>query len=262
MTDERESIPRTLLVAGGVAVFCALIVSTAVYWLRPIQAAYESIEQNRAVVAAAGLITPNAPITDRELVGLFLAFEPLLVDLSTDRRADADVRASRALDYRSAMNEPERTDPIAPADDAARIGRRPRLMPVYVLREGSSLRAVVLPVYGRGMWSTIHGFVGLGPDLATIVGASFYEHGETPGIGDRIEGEAWLESWRGKRMYAADGSLVLRIGGASASASPGDRIDAITGATVTATAVERLVRYWFGEDGYGPFLASLRNEAA
>jgi Na+-transporting NADH:ubiquinone oxidoreductase subunit C len=261
MTGDRESVGRTLLVAGGVAAFCALMVSSAVYWLRPIQAAYQSIERNHAIVAAAGLIDAAAEPDDRELVSLFLRFEPRLVDLTTDRYADTDARTAAAFDYREAGNDPARSMSIAAVDDTAGIGRRPRMMPVYELVDGNAIEVIVLPVYGRGMWSTIHGYIGLGPDLTTIVGVTFYEHGETPGIGDRIQNEAWLANWHGKRIYGPDGTVALRIGTRAADTASESRIDAITGATVTVTAVERLVLYWFGADGYGPFLAGLRGGA-
>ena len=66
--NERESVARTLGVATGVAVFCSLFVSSAVLWLRPIQLAYESIERNRAIVVAAGLVEPGVELDEREIV--------------------------------------------------------------------------------------------------------------------------------------------------------------------------------------------------
>lgn len=260
MSEERESVTRTLLVAGGVALFCSLFVSTAVYWLRPIQAVYQSMEQNRAIVSAAGLTAQGAELSDREVVDAYLELDVRLVDLSTGRFVDSDTASNAEFDYRAAMNDPARTQSIPSEQDAAGIGRRPTTMPVYLLREGRALRRIVLPVYGQGMWSTIRGFVGLEPDLATVAGVTFHEHGETPGIGDRIQNDAWLASWRDKRVYSEDGDLVLRIGPGAGNGTRTDRVDAITGATVTVTAVDALIRYWFGEDGYGPFLARLRRE--
>lgn len=251
-----ESVPRTLAVAAGVALFCSLLVSSAVYWLRPIQLAYSSVERNRAVLVAAGLAERGAELADRELRDRFLRLEPRLVDLDAGRFASADASVIASYDYRAAAEDPERSRSIPPGEDIASLGQRPALMPVYLLRDGGDLERIVLPVYGQGMWSTIHGHVALEADLTTIAEVWFYEHGETPGIGDRIQNPEWLAQWDGKRAYDADGSVPIRIGGeTTADAS---RIDAITGATVTVTAVGRFVRYWLGPGGYGPFLASLR----
>ncbi len=45
-----------------------------------------------------------------------------------------------------------------------------------------------------------------------------------------------------------------------ASAAAAHEVDAISGASVTGNAVTQLVRYWFGPNGYEPFLENLRNE--
>ena len=251
---ERESTLRTLGIAGGVALLCSLAVSSAVSWLRPFQIAYRSIEQNRAIVAAAGLGDDGAPLADSEVVDRFLRLETWLVDLADGSYTATSVGA----DYRSAIDDPARSVELAADSDGAGLGRRPQRMPVYVLREGPRIERIVLPVYGRGMWSTIYGFVSLGPDFATVTGVRFHEHGETPGIGDRIQDPRWTASWAGKRAYDDAGAVVLRIG--TAGGDPATAVDAITGATVTVSAVDRLVRFWLGPAGFGPFVAALRAE--
>jgi Na+-transporting NADH:ubiquinone oxidoreductase subunit C len=133
---------------------------------------------------------------------------------------------------------------------------KPRYMPVYLLEQQGQLDRIVLPIYGRGMWSTIYGVITLAGDLTTVIGVAFYDHGETPGIGDRIENPAWLEQWRGKRLYTDAGELRFDI--RSGSDADAYRVDGITGATVTVSAVAAMIRDWFGPDGYGPFLAALR----
>ena len=35
-------------------------------------------------------------------------------------------------------------------------------------------------------------------------------------------------------------------------------VDGLAGATITAYGVSRLVRFWLGENGYGPYLEKLR----
>lgn len=254
---ERESVGRTLAVAALVALFCSLVVSIAVYWLRPIQLAVRSVEQNRAVLVAAGLTSADEALDDREVVRRSLDVETRLVDLDAGEFVAADASMIAAYDFRSAADDPDAGRDIAAESDTASLGTRPLVMPVYLLERGGELARIVLPVYGRGMWSTIYGYVALEGDLVTIADVSFYEHGETPGIGDRIQNPDWTGSWAGKRAYADDGSLQLSIGGAGETAADA-RIDSITGATVTVSGVDRFVRYWLGDDGYGPLLAQLR----
>jgi len=254
---ERESVGRTLAVAAIVALFCSFVVSITVYWLRPIQLALASVEQNRAVLVAAGLAGSTETLEDREVVRRFLNVETRLVDFDAVDFVSADASMIAAYDFRAAANDPNARREIMADIDTASLGTRPRLMPVYLLEDGGRLERIVLPVYGRGMWSTIYGYIALDGDLMTIAGVWFFEHGETPGIGDRIQNPDWTRTWAGKRAYLADGTLQLRIGGA-ANAPLESRIDAITGATVTVSGVDLFVRYWLGDDGYGPLLARLR----
>ncbi|NNC64023.1 MAG: NADH:ubiquinone reductase (Na(+)-transporting) subunit C [Gammaproteobacteria bacterium] len=257
--SEQESVARTLGVAGGVAVLCSLLVSSAVLWLRPIQLAYASIERNRAVVEAAGLIEPGTELDEREIVERFLDLEIAIVDLDAGTFSDAVLPTT--YDFRAAINDPDQTRPIPDDLNIANLGRRPLYLPVYLLRDGANIERIVLPIYGQGMWAMIHGFISIGADFATIEGVAFYEHGETPGIGDRFLELDWLEQWQGQRFYDDSRRLVFGIGDGGSSAAANGGIDAITGATVTASAIEDLVRYWLGDDGFGPFLAARRGEA-
>ena len=257
--NERESIARTLGVAAGVAVVCSLFVSTAVLWLRPIQLAYASIERNRAVAEAAGLVEPGIELEEREIVDRFLDLETRIVDL--DAGTFSDAVSPTAYDFRAAVNDPDQTRPIPDELDIASLGRRPFYLPVYVLRGDAGIEQIVLPVYGQGMWAMIHGFISIGADFATIEGIAFYEHGETPGIGDRFLEPEWLTQWRGQRIYDDSQQLVFQIGAGDVGPAANGAIDAITGATITVSAIEELVRYWLGDDGFGPFLATQRSEA-
>jgi Na+-transporting NADH:ubiquinone oxidoreductase subunit C len=257
----QESALRVLLVAFGVALFCALLVSSAVYWLRPMQAAHRSLDQNRAVLVAAGFAGPSQALSDDEIISRFAAVQTELVELDTRRVVETDPVIAGLYDYRAAIDDPERTVAIPQAQDIADLGRRPRVMPLYRLRGNEEhSTSVVVPVYGRGMWSTIHGFVGLAGDLETVTGVIFYEQGETAGIGDRIERPEWLATWAGKRVYREDGSVGLRIAPDTSDVPAAERIDSITGATVTSTAVGRFVRYWFGPHAWGPILDELRSK--
>ena len=89
----------------------------------------------------------------------------------------------------------------------------------------------------------------------------FYQHGETPGVGSRIEDADWQAQWRDLPAYDEDG--VLRIGvraqaGGGFSDDAIYKVDGISGATRTAQGVDGMVRFWLGDFGFGPFLQQLR----
>jgi Na+-transporting NADH:ubiquinone oxidoreductase subunit C len=68
--------------------------------------------------------------------------------------------------------------------------------------------------------------------------------------------------WQGKRIYGPDGTVALRVvkSAAADDVAPNHRIDGISGATMTGNGVTELMRFWFGDHGFGPFLQRLRQQ--
>lgn len=243
MTAPRVERPLTTVAfAVSVAFVCALIVSTVVYLLRPIQFAVASLDYTRAVLVAAGIVAAGETPSDGSIIDGFLAFDVRIVDL--EKHGFTDTLDPAAYDYRVQVREGQRD--------------RLRFMPVYLKWQDGRVASAVLPFYGPGMWSTIHGFVALGTDLATVSGVMIFDHGETPGIGDRIQNPEWLAGWRGKRLYDDEGRYRFHVASNPATSAKPFAVDAITGATVTVEAVEAAMAQWFGEEGYARFLAALR----
>ncbi len=240
-----DTVPRTLAVAVFVALVCSTIVSTAVYVLRPMQQGYELVERNRTIVDAAGLL-PGDGLTDREIVERFLDLEAHVVELATGAYVP-ELDGHTFDHWRSVAAE---GDPDTTADGANRV-------PVYILRSDGQLDRIVLPVHGPGMWSTIYGYIALDGDLVTVRDIVFFQHGETPGVGDRIEDPDWRDEWQGKRIYGDDGNVRLRV---MKGASSEFEVDLISGASVTCEAVGSIVGDWFSSDGYRPLLDRLQQE--
>ena len=77
-------------------------------------------------------------------------------------------------------------------------------LPVFVVTEGRGRASVyAIPVFGKGLWSTLYGYLALADDLDTVRGITFYKHGENrrPRRGDRaslVPGQfRWQEGIRG-----------------------------------------------------------------
>ena len=120
---------------------------------------------------------------------------------------------------------------------------------------------MILPIYGQGLWSTLYGFIAFDKDLKTVAGLTFYEHGETPGLGGEIDNPRWKAGWKGEQAFDDDWKVRIEVlKGSVDRTRPESRyqIDGLSGATLTARGVGRLARYWLGDDGYGPFLEKLR----
>ena len=115
---------------------------------------------------------------------------------------------------------------------------------------------VALPIEGKGLWSTLYGFLVLGSDGATIRGITFYQHGETPGLGGEIDNLDWKALWDGRQAFDADGRPVIEV--VKGKASGPTEVDGLSGATLTSRGVTNLVRFWLGDNGFGPYLEQFR----
>lgn len=59
----------------------------------------------------------------------------------------------------------------------------------------------VIPVNGFGLWDAIYGYLAVEPDGETVIGISWYEQKETPGLGANIAEEDWQKEFYGKKIF-------------------------------------------------------------
>lgn len=247
----KDSIPKTLFVAITLCLFCSMIVAFAAVSMRPLQEANKLRDMQVNILQVAGLYDKDRPVDE-----LFTAFTPKIVDLEagifTDQFDDTGFNPV------SAARDPELS--IALTDDPAIISRRGNFARVYLLHDAAGvLDRVIVPVYGAGLWGRMHGFIALQEDGNEIYGLQFYQHAETPGLGDRIDKPDWRRSWHGQMLRNAAGDLKIAIAtGTPTEEMKSHHIDGLAGATLTARGVDNLVRFWMGEQGFGPFLANLK----
>jgi len=237
-----ESVARNFVVTGVVALVCSLAVSVTSVGLRERREGHRDEKRMRAVLEAAGVLDPDVPV---EIAARRV--ETRTLDLRTGQYVDP--------------GEVDRTQTVAlpPGEDPADLEKRERYVDVHLVREAGRVTCIVLPVRGMG-WSMMHGFVGLDRDLATIRGFVVHRHEETPGLGAEVENPRWKQKWVGKRLFDREGRYRFELRPASAEAKPGEEpytVDGLTGASVTTGGVERLLRFWFGERGYAPYLRRL-----
>lgn len=253
-----DSLPKTLAVALSVALFGSVLVSSAAVLLRPrIEANLERERQNNLMAIVQRLPGVEALF---ERVG-DAAVEAFVVDLATG--AIDRTRRPEDIDSRAATREIGRSIAIPLDRDIAGLKSISRYEVVYLLRADDELRLVVLPVRGQGYASTLYGYLGLAGDANTVIGLGFYDHGETPGIGGHVDNPEWRSQWEGKKARDPEGQL--RIGVTRGPLSRADpvapyQVDGLTGATFTSQGVNNLVRFWLGDDGFGPFLSRIRVE--
>ncbi|WP_141731818.1 Na(+)-translocating NADH-quinone reductase subunit C [Oligoflexus tunisiensis] len=255
----KESVSYTLLVALVLCLACSVVVAASFVILRPQQEFNKALDKRRNILLAAGLLPNNE---DVDVNAIFEAkVKPRVIDLASGEYMDSI--NPETFDARQAAKEPETSVAVPPDRDIAGIRVRAEYNVVYEIYEGDQLATVVLPVHGKGLWSTLWGLLALEGDANTVVGLTFYEHAETPGLGGEIDNPAWRAIWPGKKLLDANGQYQLEVikGQVNPQSSEAvHKVDGLSGATITTDGVDDLLRFWTNEDGYGAYLERLRSK--
>ena len=118
-----------------------------------------------------------------------------------------------------------------------------RKLPLFVgEKEGKDY--YIIPLYGKGLWDAIWGFVALDADY--VVQGVFFDHkGETPGLGANIKERYFMDDFTGEEImngtqYA--GILVAKGNNDPLNDRKDDgKVDAIAGATITGNGVTAMI---------------------
>jgi Na+-transporting NADH:ubiquinone oxidoreductase subunit C len=152
---------------------------------------------------------------------------------------------------------------VPPDQDIAKIKRQAKYAPVYLVKEDDTVKTIILPVHGYGLWSTMYGFLAIESDLNTVVGLKFYDQKETPGLGGEVENPLWRAQWEAKKIHDDDGELRIEVLKGTVDKTREEsqyQVDGLAGSTITSRGVTNLLRYWLGENGFGPYLDQLSTE--
>lgn len=102
---------------------------------------------------------------------------------------------------------------------------------IYRAEDGS----IAFEFVGAGSQGAISGIIALGPNKQSIKGITIIKHSETPGLGSRVLSSDNLAKFQNKKIVPE--LLIVPAG----TASKDNEVDAITGATLTSTALEKIV---------------------
>lgn len=252
MAARNDSTSRTLLVAFLLCLVCSVVVSTSAVALRPLQQINQELDRKVNVLRVAQLYEPGQDV-EAQFAELFTA---RVVDLDTGEYTDRfDADSFDGFDIR---RDQELSNPVPSGLDIAGIGRRENYATVYLIGDPDDPEGVVLPFRGQGLWALMRGYLALEGDGNTIIGLTFIEHGETPGLGGEVDNPRWLAQWPGKRAFADDESAEPAIRLVKGGASGDNQVDGLSGATLTNNGVSNMLRFWLSGEGFGPYLAKFR----
>lgn len=255
-----DSSKKTIFVAASIALFCSILVSSAAVLLKPLQDKNRELERKKNVLISGGLLKEGQNIEDE-----FKKVTPILVDLKTGNYTEKFNAIEFQKNLKKFMSIKENTIVLSPNNDNGGLRVIPSKSVAYIVKKEGAIKEIILPVYGKGLWSTVYGFIAVESDGVTVKGITFYEHGETPGLGGEIENPLWTSIWKGKKIYDEKSSLRIEVIKGMVNKGKVEskyQIDGLSGATLTGRGVSSFVRFWLNDNGFGLLLKKLAKGGA
>lgn len=215
--------------AVGICVVISAMLAVTANFLKPIQDASAEFDRQKNVMMAAGLVAADDTRERKDLEALYQKqVEEVVVDTEAGKVAEGKTVADVA-----AMKKPEDR-------------KRYRVVAIGKNAEGKP-ETFVLPVSGKGLWSTIYGYLALESDLVHVRGVTFYKHGETPGLGGECENPVWCAQWKGKSILDEKGHLIGVIVKKSKidptiPLEKAHKVDGLSGATITSNGITNFIK--------------------
>ena len=224
----KDSVSGTVTVVVLLSLVCSIVVSGAAVALKSKQDEQKALDVQRNILTVAGLMKEDNASVIKDTYSKFI--EPRLVDLQSGDYVQASAEEINKFEPKDAVKDPAKSQAIQ----------------------------VVLPMYGRGLWSTMYGFVSVAPDANTIKGITYYDQGETAGLGGEIANPRWQAQFVDKKLFDEQGNQKFKIYKGSSAADKEHGVDGLSGATLTSNGVQGSFDYWFSQNGFGPFLAKFK----
>lgn len=265
-----DSLEKTIAIAFSLCLVCAVLVAFAAVALKPLQINNKELDMKKNILDVAGLLEEGSDID----AAFAEKIEAKIVDLQTGEYIDS-INAGD-YDQRKAAKDPELSVAIPKEQDIAHIRVKAKYAKVFLVKEKGSIKSIILPINGYGLWSTLYGFLSLDADGQTVQSINFYDQAETPGLGGEVVNPNWRALWKGKKVYAESDQPSLDKGiiaeadigepaltlikGVVDNTKPGSQyqVDGLAGATLTSRGVSNLIRYWMGKEGFAPYLSKVR----
>ena len=243
----RFSSRYTLLFIAALSFVTALILSTLSLYLKKPTAKAKTLHLAKEMLNAAHLPFDTPLRAQRRAKK---TFKPIFVD---DKGA-----IEKALSFKDPLSEP-----------LTMMQQRLIAWEIHPPSQEKRL-GYLIPIQGEGLWGPMLGFVAVRADGNTVIGISWVDHKETPGLGATMADPKWQKQFRGKKLFQTEnGSLeekqtcplgLIVVKGKVQDVFADDpckesAVDGITGATLTGRAITRAYRE--GLEPYRPFLMRL-----
>ena len=211
------------------SVVCAFVLSLTNSTLKTKQKYNVEVDRQKNVLKCAGLDVEN--LVTEEIVTFYkklikekvITFDGDYVNISVNDLVIKENKTSGQLQYFN--NDKE-------------------YLPIFEYSKNNSISKYIIPISGLGLWSTLYGYISLSNDFSTIMGITFYKHGETPGLGGEVDNPRFQKQFINKKIFNIDNELVSIkvVKGIASGKDLIHKVDGISGATMTCNGLTRFLK--------------------
>ena len=220
---------RPFVFAAGLCIVCSFLFTFAATSLKPMQLKNQAIDKQKNILKVLQVIDENKLYNNAEIEELYNKYIQNKWVNTTGEVLD------------------EKTE-----------------HPIFLYVKDNQVDAYAIPISGYGLWSTLYGYFSVEGDGVTVRGITFYQHGETPGLGAEVEAKWFQDNFIGKKIANKKGNFTSvgivrgKVDNVVSSDEKDYYVDGISGATVTSKGVENFLRN--GLKNYEAFSMRLRQK--
>ncbi|MGY8782607.1 MAG: NADH:ubiquinone reductase (Na(+)-transporting) subunit C [Fidelibacterota bacterium] len=226
----------TLIFTSLITIFLGFLLSVAATSLKPLQDINIEIDMKKNILGALGIEpTLSEKWTIPEVQDVY---QSSILGLVLDKNGNKTDKNPKEIDTEKDKN----------------------FFPIYLHQVDGQVNGYVIPISGKGLWSTLYGYFAIDIDCETAKGITFYKHGETPGLGGEVEKPWFQNNFIGKKFVNNDNELVgIQVVKGSVDKTSEDayrQVDGISGATITSKGLEVFLKEDLAK--YEPFFKTQR----
>ncbi|MFT4647315.1 MAG: Na+-transporting NADH:ubiquinone oxidoreductase subunit C [Glaciecola sp.] len=245
---------------------CAMGVSATAVGLKPLQDANKLLFKQKNVLLASGAIRSGEKVSSAKITELFGQINQVIIDQKTGRIVEGD---PESIDTVKLAKDPETSEATPREFRRTMVKRISKQLLAYEVditglrklkglpaddESADSIQCLVIPIQGNGLWGPMFGFIALTSNAKEVLGITYYQHKETPGLGGEVDNPSWKALWPGKIALDETGQPLIRVVKAGAVKNPDYEVDGMSGATITSNSVTNMLHLWLGDAAFGPYL--------
>lgn len=290
--DSINSNSRVIIFISILSLVCALILSILASALGPAQERAKELDRSEQMMIAAKLLSNQGYFLTQNDKGEYIPAmyaSDGLVEPSDEKEIATDTQILEVFNKRIKPMLVTKDGNLTTFEEAGidlnkylsdyfKTGyyKEPLMLIYEVLpntaEEGKPI-GYVIPVNGFGLWDAIYGYLAIKPDGDTVIGTTWYDQKETPGLGANISEAYWQDQFYNKLIFQPSPSgttdLKTAILGITVvkgkvsevyADSPKARsaVDGMPGATLTGNGVTSAYKDVLAP--YRPFLIKINEE--